>query len=406
MSFYVYGRNAKTGEVLHRYLSKTSTEAEARAEARARGVEVTTIVIADNMTDAKAAGLVTAKRGAAQTAAAADDGITAWTTIALIAVNVLLYVARLPGDGGFWQADNDVLVRWGASYGPLTLGSEWWRLLTASFAHDGLPEIVVYSVALFYLGKVAERRFGVAAFLLVFLASAAGGNLFATWLSSQDVHAGVLGAVAGLGGALLAVRMRRGDEAEKDLAVAVAGMGILLFVLFAFLYEELGREIGWAALFGGACSGLLVGLVLVPPADETAGPARIAMAAAVVIGVLGVAVAGTHGKTRAINRTQAVLDAAEMLDRRVNVQLADVRRKWEDCSLDVAAVTKLVQTEILPDLRNVHTRLQELAPYPEQVAGDADQRLHALRLREISLADPLRSLNLTKPACASGAGGS
>ena len=50
-------------------------------------------------------------------------------TAILIAVNVLVFVAMAASLHSF-SPSPDKLIRWGANFGPLTLGGQWWRLLT------------------------------------------------------------------------------------------------------------------------------------------------------------------------------------------------------------------------------------------------------------------------------------
>ena len=55
-----------------------------------------------------------------------------WVTPALVLLNVAIYLAmavaaRRPG-----SFDPQLLLSWGANYGPLTLSGQWWRLISSS----------------------------------------------------------------------------------------------------------------------------------------------------------------------------------------------------------------------------------------------------------------------------------
>src|SRR4030095_4585577 len=41
------------------------------------------------------------------------------------------------------QPNNDVLIKWGANFTPLTLEGEWWRLFTSMFQHIGIIALVL-----------------------------------------------------------------------------------------------------------------------------------------------------------------------------------------------------------------------------------------------------------------------
>ena len=60
MSFFVYGRDAKTGEVVKRFFSAAPTEAQARRDGEALGIEVTDVVRC--RADERAAALASSER--------------------------------------------------------------------------------------------------------------------------------------------------------------------------------------------------------------------------------------------------------------------------------------------------------------------------------------------------------
>ena len=57
------------------------------------------------------------------------------------------------------------MVRFGADVGALTLGGQWWRLVTSMFLHFNLLHLASNMVCLFFLGRVAERTLGSWVFL-------------------------------------------------------------------------------------------------------------------------------------------------------------------------------------------------------------------------------------------------
>src|SRR6266508_5288054 len=69
-----------------------------------------------------------------------------FVTLAVILINVVVFVSMLIGHGR--MGEPDTLVRWGGSAGPWTTNGEWWRVLTATFVHTGFVQLVLEMAAL------------------------------------------------------------------------------------------------------------------------------------------------------------------------------------------------------------------------------------------------------------------
>ena len=75
---------------------------------------------------------------------------TPYLTYALLAINVVMFgLAQLAGG----TEDPDVLLDFGAMFGPLISQGEYWRLLTAMFLHSGLMHLGSNSLGLFIFGQ-------------------------------------------------------------------------------------------------------------------------------------------------------------------------------------------------------------------------------------------------------------
>ena len=88
-----------------------------------------------------------------------------WVTLAIIAVNVAVFVAMVAVTKQVVNFDLQVLLACGANFGPLTTSGQWWRLLTAVFLHVGLLHVAFNMWALWHFGRQTERLFGWPAFL-------------------------------------------------------------------------------------------------------------------------------------------------------------------------------------------------------------------------------------------------
>jgi rhomboid protease GluP len=60
-------------------------------------------------------------------------------TIALIAINVLVFAAMVTRGVSFTQPTLQNVFDWGGDFAPYTIGRhEYWRLLTSCFVHFGI----------------------------------------------------------------------------------------------------------------------------------------------------------------------------------------------------------------------------------------------------------------------------
>ncbi|HUR53066.1 MAG TPA: rhomboid family intramembrane serine protease, partial [Gemmataceae bacterium] len=84
----------------------------------------------------------------------------------LVGVNVLVFVVMVASGVNPLDPKPDVLLKWGADFGPVTFGGEWWRLLTAAFLHGGAVHLAMNMFCLLGVGKATERMIGSPGFLL------------------------------------------------------------------------------------------------------------------------------------------------------------------------------------------------------------------------------------------------
>src|SRR5581483_12406379 len=90
-----------------------------------------------------------------------------FVTEALIAVNVLVFVVMVARGVSPMEPKIADLLAWGAGYGPSTTGGQWWRLLTATFLHIGVIHLGMNMYCLWDAGRLMERVFGNAGFLVL-----------------------------------------------------------------------------------------------------------------------------------------------------------------------------------------------------------------------------------------------
>lgn len=197
-----------------------------------------------------------------QAAAAESTSSGGAITLLIIALNVLMFIVMCIGGVSFFEPTALSLVKWGANFGPLTVGDhEWWRLVTSMFIHIGVIHLVVNMVVLLNIGLFIEALAGGRFYFLLYCASGLGGGVASLMFHPHTVSAGASGAIFGLYGALLAFLMRHRDSgASKGLGSL--RNSALIFVGYNLIYGLFRPDIDLSAHFGGLVTGFIVGLFL------------------------------------------------------------------------------------------------------------------------------------------------
>ena len=186
----------------------------------------------------------------------------AFATWGLIALNLLaFYIAtRLGGSQNVW-----VLYRLGALVPSHVLAGEWWRLVTSTFLHFGIPHLSMNLFGLYILGKFLESRLGLIRFLLVYLISGIGSMGFITFLALQfgneQFVVGASGAVMGLIGAIAAL-FWQGWRQDKAEIARERLRSIVLIIVIQAVFDLSIPEICFLCHASGGVLGFLSGLLL------------------------------------------------------------------------------------------------------------------------------------------------
>lgn len=207
---------------------------------------------------------------------------------ALIAINVLVFVAMALAGAGVLSPNPAVHVRWGSNFGPLTAEGAWWRLLTGAFVHFGVVHLALNMWVLWDVGRVAERLFGGAAFLAVYLVAAVVAGLASVAWNPWVNSAGASGAVFGLIGAF-AVFMADRAHGVPFAVMRAHRNSLAVFAAYSILLGLVAPGVDNAAHLGGLLVGALLGWllgrpVLPRPGTRSAATWVIALAASLAIG--------------------------------------------------------------------------------------------------------------------------
>jgi rhomboid protease GluP len=256
------------------------------------------------------------------------------TTIALLVINIGIFVAMVAAGVSWISPLTDQVLRWGADYGPYTLSGQYWRLFTSMFLHFGIIHLAGNMWCLWSLGQLAEKLLGSISLVCIYLLTGVGASLLSLGWDPMRVSAGASGAIFGIAGALISVLY------FGKLGLQPEGVRKLLgyVVRFAFLNLLIGLQghIDNMAHLGGLVTGLLIGFFLsrtfnLAPEERPARRNMIFVISAIVLLVLFVPVvkaklyAVDFGKGQAALEHDDTAGAIPHLQKYVAARPGDVR---------------------------------------------------------------------------------
>lgn len=316
-------------------------------------------------------------------------------TPALVALNVLVFAAMALSGAGLLRPDPAVHIRFGSNLGTLTLAGEWWRLGSAVFIHFGALHLAFNMWALWDAGRLVERLYGTARFLLVYAFAGLAGSIASLAWNPAVNSAGASGAIFGVLGALLAFLLDRRNGVPLAL-VRTLRNSAFTFLGFSIAFGWIHPGIDNAAHLGGLAGGVLLGALLARPLTPAARarpdrlrPRLAAAAAALVVG-LGVQWLANPSPGRAaelaLRRDLAAFAEAES---RAADGMRRVVGEAERQQLDEDAFAARLEREVLPLWEDLAARTgasyalatdSPLAGVPRLMAGYAAARLGSVRM--------------------------
>lgn len=169
-------------------------------------------------------------------------------TYSLIIVTVAVYVVEMLLGA---TEDTVLLVLMGAKYNPLIRAGQYWRFLTSALLHANLAHIAMNMVSLYLWGPTIETLYGKWKMLVIYIVSAIMGTAVSYFLSSY-VSVGASGAIFGLFGTLISIRIDAPDFFKK-----VFGKQVAILIGVNILNGILNRGIDNFGHIGGFLGGLL-----------------------------------------------------------------------------------------------------------------------------------------------------
>ena len=183
-------------------------------------------------------------------------------TVALLAANILVFLAMIASGASWWHTSTTIPLQWGANFGPATQDGQWWRLGSAMFVHFGIIHLAFNMWALWDVGRLVEQLFGRWRYLALYLGSGVVGNLVSLAIQgNRAVSGGASGAIFSLYGALLVFLWRERRQVHpSEFRWFFSAASI--FIVFALVMGLLIPGIDNAAHLGGLVCGALLGVAM------------------------------------------------------------------------------------------------------------------------------------------------
>ncbi len=284
-------------------------------------------------------------------------------TIALVAINVAVYVLMVVRGVSPISPTTGQLLQWGANFGPFALGGQPWRVFTSNYVHIGIIHIALNMWCLWNLGRLAERVFRPVTMFVVYTLCGIAGSVASLWWHPQGVGAGASGAIFGLAGAIITVlylgKLPIPKQALQPILKSVVYFAVINLILGGTI-SGIDNSAHVGGLVMGLALGAVLGQVLMWPRDSRLRAELLTFAAATLL-LLGSGwwLQRTHGE-----------------DPRLRTALVNLQKNQPDEA--IATLAPLLQQH--PDNRvalflmgSAYTRKLDYA-----AAADSYQRLLAL----------------------------
>lgn len=294
----------------------------------------------------------------------APDSWRPWVTLALIAINTVVFVITVALGANPLLPDPQKMIELGGNVAPLTLGSEPWRLVSAMFLHYGIIHLAMNMLGLWSGGLLAERMYGRAGYASLYLIAGLAGGLATVSHKADVVSAGASGAIFGVFGAIGAYLLAHRDRIDTQV-LGRQTRGLLFFMGYNLLYGASQKSIDMSAHLGGLAGGFVVGLALTYGSRGRHAAARIAVVTVLGLGAV-VAAVTTMPVPAAGERQQAYAEFDRVQEQVTNAFNAMIGEAQAGKLTDAAFAERL-EREVLPPWQALELRINQLPPPPAKL---------------------------------------
>ena len=307
-------------------------------------------------------------------------------TPALIVANVLIYAATA-GASGQTEPRPDVLVGWGALFGPGVANGEWWRLVSAMFLHAGILHIALNCLFLRQIGNLVERLMGSFAFLTIYLVTGVTGEMASLMAHPRSIGVGASGALFGITGTLLAVVLSSGGQMREllddrpisvglgrpdaeitsrpsralgdGMLTAMRGLRVWLFMFLVYnvAFALLVPRIDLAAHAGGFAGGLVFGWLVARDAITRRPPlVRLALPVLLTMALAALQIEQTHAHADVLAESLAF----DGTNARHLAQFDALRNAVASGRMPPDEAAAVVERSVFPDVQAIRDRCEAL----------------------------------------------
>ena len=140
---------------------------------------------------------------------------------------------------------------------PIDEMHRWWTLISANYLHGGILHILFNMIALYQIGPLVLREYGVSRLIILYTLSGVIGFLV-SYLAGIRFTLGASAAVCGLIGASLYYGKSRGGSYGQAVYKQISGWVVGIF-LFGFLVPGINNWGHGGGIVGGIILGYLLG---------------------------------------------------------------------------------------------------------------------------------------------------
>jgi len=283
-------------------------------------------------------------------------------THVLFGANAMVFIAMVLASGPSLDFTGQVMVHFGANYGPFTLSGQWWRLLTYMFLHGGLFHIAMNMWCLWNLGTLCESLYGRWTYAAVYLITGIAGGLTSVAWNPGVLSVGASGALFGLSGALIS-SFYLGEFSLSGISIKSTLSSLLFFCGFSLFFGSVFPGIDNGCHVGGLISGLILGALIARVAPEQDRPLRrvgVLLFMVLIVGGSALGIQRWRGSSMQFGRS--LMDAQRNIDRMIGELQKKVQQNPQDASAHYELARAYFSKGQLPEAENELKRVLDLQP--------------------------------------------
>ena len=298
-------------------------------------------------------------------------------TQVILGANVMVFIAMMAAGGGFsMDFTGQLMVHFGANFGPYTLSGQWWRLFTYMFLHGGIFHIAMNMWCLWNLGWLCESIYGRFTYAAIYLITGLAGGLASIGWNPSVLSVGASGAIFGLTGALIA-SFYLGEFTLSGINIKGILSSLLFFTGFNLFLGRMVPGIDNACHVGGLVSGLILGALIALFAPGHDQPARRVGILLFIVLILGGTAVGVQ-RWRGGLQFRSAISAERNVDRMIGDLQKKVQQNPQDASAHYSLARAYFSKGQYPEGESELKRVLDLQPQNTRARVD----LGAVYLRQ------------------------